>query len=459
MTKNNSKNKLNIILFVLLTVVACSKSDSADNDNVIDNQSPTLNIDKSLIQFDNTMISKSSMAATFSVQSQNLNSEISLSVGDNFEISDDNSDFKKSLTVQPNQNKTLYVRFSPSELGTLTGLITITSSNVSQKTINLSGIAIKLRHNYKTYIKENLKYVNYTGQSSIKSFDLHNDMENIESIKMYVQLECPNTQTGCDDWDVFANILVKEPTSNEWLEIGRYITPYGVDTSPLERGIEMDVTDFKSLLSGSVELKAYIEVWGPSGWNLSVDFDYIEGEPDYKFYQISRVMQYNKNSLEGVIYGEDQSEFDLDKTISFGDNIQSAHLRTIITGWGHATPADSNGRRCAEWCFRTHNIKINDANRFLHEMKGIGCSSNPINNQEGNWTPDRAGWCPGMAVPLRLDNFDEDLNGKTVKFKYAFKPWVNDLQTTANNKHAYYAISTYVVLKSNEEISPAVVTN
>ena len=105
-------------------VIACSKSDSADNDNVIENQSPTLNIDKSLIQFDNTMISKSSMAATFSVQSQNLNSEISLSVGDNFEISDDNSDFKKSLTVQPNQNKTLYVRFSPSELGTPTGLIT-----------------------------------------------------------------------------------------------------------------------------------------------------------------------------------------------------------------------------------------------------------------------------------------------------------------------------------------------
>ena len=280
MKKNNSQNKLNIILFVLLTVIACSKSDSADNDNVIDNQSPTLNIDKSLIQFDNTMISKSSVAATFSVQSQNLNSEISLSVGDNFEISDDNSDFKKSLTVQPNQNKTLYVRFSPSELGTLTGLITITSSNVSQKTINLSGIAIKLRHNYKTYIKEHLAFGSGLSQSSVKSFDLHDDMENIESIRMYVQLECPNA--GCNAWDVFANILVKEPASNEWLEIGRYITPYGVDTSALERGIEIDVTDFKSLLSGSVELKAYIEVWGSDGWNLSVDFDYTEGEPDYK---------------------------------------------------------------------------------------------------------------------------------------------------------------------------------
>ena len=71
------------------------------------------------------------------------------------------------------------------------------------------------------------------------------------------------------------NILVKEPTSNEWLEIGRYITPYGVDTSALDRGIEIDVTDFKSLLTGTVELRAYIEVWGSDGWNLNVEFDYI----------------------------------------------------------------------------------------------------------------------------------------------------------------------------------------
>ena len=62
------------------------------------------------------------------------------------------------------------------------------------------------------------------------------------------------------------------------------------------------------MLTGTVELRAYIEVWGSDGWNLNVEFDYVEGEPDYKYYQISRVVQYNKNSLEGVIYGEDQSE-------------------------------------------------------------------------------------------------------------------------------------------------------
>ena len=54
---------------------------------------------------------------------------------------------------------------------------------------------------------------------------------------------------------------------------------------------------------------------------------------------------------------------------------------------------------------------------------------------------------------------NENLNGKTLKFEYAFQPWVNDLQTSATNKHAYYAISTFVVLKSDQEISPAVVSD
>ena len=60
---------------------------------------------------------------------------------------------------------------------------------------------------------------------------------------------------------------------------------------------------------------------------------------------------------------------------------------------------------------------------------------------------------------LRVDKFSENLNGKTIKFDYNFHPWVNDLKTDASNKHAYYAISTFVVLKSNEEISAAIVSD
>ena len=449
----NQSNIIILSIIALILVYSCSKDDGGGGDDVVVVKTPTLNVNKTSIQFDDTMITKSSNSSTFSVSSQNVNSEVNLATSGEFELSKDNLVYSKSLTLEANESKTLYVRFSPTTIGSQTGSINITNSQVSQKTVSLSGEAIKLRHNYKTYNQEHLAFGSGLSQSSVKTFDLHDDVSNIESIKMYVDLDCPSA--GCNAWDVFANILVKEPTSNEWLEIGRYITPYGVDTSALDRGIEIDVTDFKSLLTGTVELRAYIEVWGSDGWNLNVEFDYVEGEPDYKYYQISRVVQYNKNSLEGVIYGEDQSEFDMTKTITISDEVESTHLRTIITGWGHATPADSDGRRCAEWCFRTHSVKINGASKFQHNMKGIGCGNNPINNQAGNWSPDRAGWCPGMAVPLRIDKFSEDMSNSTFEYDYGFQAWTNNLQTDASNKHAYYAISTFIVLKSNEEISAA----
>ena len=344
----NQSNIIILSIISLILVYSCSKDDGGGgDDNVVVVKTPTVNVNKTSIQFDDTMITKSSNSSTFSVSSQNVNSEVNLATSGEFELSKDNLVYSKSLTLEANESKTLYVRFSPTTIGSQTGSINITNSQVSQKTVSLSGEGIKLRHNYKTYNQEHLAFGSGLSQSSVKTFDLHDDVSNIESIKMYVDLDCPSA--GCNAWDVFANILVKEPTSNEWLEIGRYITPYGVDTSVLDRGIEIDVTDFKSLLTGTVELRAYIEVWGSDGWNLNVEFDYLEGEPDYKYYQISRVVQYNKNSLEGVIYGEDQSEFDMTKTITISDEVESAHLRTIITGWGHATPADSDGRRCAEW--------------------------------------------------------------------------------------------------------------
>jgi len=43
-------------------------------------------------------------------------------------------------------------------------------------------------------------------------------------------------------------------------------------------------------------------------------------------------------------------------------------------------------------------------------MGPIGCGSNPVSPQNGNWEPDRAGWCPGMEVPIRLDKFTNDIS-------------------------------------------------
>ncbi len=308
-------------------------------------------------------------------------------------------------------------------------------------------------YNYKTFQKQIVAFGDGKNQAADKTVTFPTDIEKVQAIKMYVQFDCP-----CNIWDVFANVQAKDPKTGIWYEIGRYITPYGKDSSPLARGLEFDVTDFKSLLTGPTELRIFTEVWGADGWLVSVDFDYIYGKPDFKYSAVTPILQYNKNSLEGVPYGESHN-FDLEKTINVPQNAESTHIRSIISGWGHATPMDQGGRGCAEWCFRTHQIKIDHQDAFQHVLGPIGCAANPIKAQKGNWQPDRAGWCPGMAVPTRIDVLEDAKAGKSFVFEYYFEPWTNNMQATTDNKHAYYAISNFVVVKSNTPIEKATVTD
>ena len=454
-----------LIFSFIFLILSCGGDESSTNE-VIPPQIPTITVDKTSISFDDTMITKSSTTASVFIQSKNVESAVNVTSSEGFEISVNNLDFGNSLTIDANESKTVYVRFSPSNLQDYNGSIDIENTQATNVKINLSGKGVQLRYNYKAFSNKRLAWGSGYSQAASQNFDLHSDNSNIESIMMYIRLECPSG--GCDPWDRFANILVKNSDTNQWYEMARHITPYGVGNSVLDRGLEVDVTDFKSLLVGNVELKTYAETWVSSGWVISLEFDFLAGEPDYKYYQITPVIQFNNNSLSGVPYGGengvtelDETKFDLKKSISLGSNIKSAHFRTIISGWGHATPADSDGRACAEWCFRTHKIKIDNTDKFSHYMGPIGCSSNPITNQGGNWSPDRAGWCPGMVVPVRIDQFNSDISNTTIDFEYYFQPWTNNFVGTQgyNNKNAYNAISSFIVLKSDQQIDAATISN
>ena len=214
------------------------------------------------------------------------------------------------------------------------------------------------------------------------------------------------------------------------------------------------MTDFKFLLTGATELRIYIENWTVKPDIISVDFDYVVGTPDYQNYEVSEVLSLHSNSIDCVPYGVTHN-IDLEKSVLIPIAAESAHFRTIVTGWGHATPTDPDGRPCAEWCYRTHDIKINNSPTFQHYMGPIGCPSNPINNEQepGNWQPNRAGWCPGMAVPVRTNNIDSSYNGSPFIFEYDFQDWTSN----GAGGNAFYAISTYVIVKSNSEINPAVI--
>ena len=110
-------------------------------------------------------------------------------------------------------------------------------------------------------------------------------------ITMNVNLECPNG--GCDPWDRKAKISVMH--LDEWYEIGRYVTPYGV-----ECGWSFDVTDYRSILKGDVSLLSYIDTWVQPGWLVTISFDFISGAPEYNFTTVRNIWNYDY-----VVYGDD----------------------------------------------------------------------------------------------------------------------------------------------------------
>lgn len=302
----------------------------------------------------------------------------------------------------------------------------------------------------KTFDKTHLSFGGEGVQFKEATFNFPVNSGKIEEILMFVKLECPNGVCGA--WDVFANIKVKDPSTNMWLEMGRYITPYGVDNSQRVGGFVFDVTDFKSLLTGTVQLKSFIEVWTVEGWLLTVDFKVTEGNPAFKYSKIVPLIDYTNNSQQ-IPYGEPISDnIKLSGSVSIPENSKSIKLRSTISGWGHATPLDSDGRPSAEWGFRNHNLTLGSKD-FIHKMEPIGCGTNPVSPQNGNWAPDRAGWCPGQEVPIRINSLLAFEAGKTVEYSYQFENWNND----RNNGSAFYSLSTYLVIESDSPIIKPVI--
>ena len=443
----------NLFKLLICTILLTCGSDDESENNVI-NLPASISVNVSSLSFENTMVNQISESQVIIIDAENTSSEVNISAPEGYEVSSDNSSFSQSFSFVPEISNEVYIRFTPAEAINYYSTLVISSNDISNNiNINLFGLGTPLIHNYQAFQNQALGYGGGFSQSASQMFSLHNDLSEIQQIKMYLQIDCPST--GCDDWDRFANVKVKDQATGNWYEIARYITPYWVGTQQLQRGLEFDVTDFKSFLKDNVELRIYIENWTTKADIVSIDFDYIVGTPDYENYEVAEVLSLHSNSISGVPYGVTHN-LDLEKSIQIPSDSENIQFRTIISGWGHATPYDADGRPCAEWCFRTHDIKINGSNTFQHNLGPIGCSANPINNQNpGNWQPDRAGWCPGMAVPVRMNSLDTSYSGSTISFEYDFEDWTSD----GNGGNAFYAISTYIIVKSNSEITAPVVTD
>jgi hypothetical protein len=166
-------------------------------------------------------------------------------------------------------------------------------------------------------------------------------------------------------------------------EIGRFITPYGFGLD-LHDGFTWvyDVSDFEPLLHDSVHLTG-------GNWQelLDIKFEYIVGTPAREVL-----------SVENIWNGDFAlSNFDTrvtEKTMLMNPAAAMYNLKTTASGHQFDNPSN-----CAEFCSRTHTIKV-DGSTVRSFSLWKQCDSNPLYPQGGTWLLDRAAWCPGAPVDV-----------------------------------------------------------
>ena len=242
------------ILFITLTLLL---SFNSCKDEEIPQGSIFINSED--IDFGEVRYDSPSSPMILKVYGSDVHKEITAKVTGDFEISVNGTDYSETVTIpaeEVNTSVSINIRCSPSEKGELKGTITISGENIETKTVSLLAYATDMVQ-VSVFSNERIAFGNGYSQSITKTVNFPVAQEDVQKMIMYIKLRCPDE--GCNKWDMYANINIKDPESGEWLEMGRYITPYGVDNSQRTKGFEIDVTDFKSLLTGSVELKAFIE--------------------------------------------------------------------------------------------------------------------------------------------------------------------------------------------------------
>ena len=245
-------------------------------------------------------------------------------------------------------------------------------------------------------------------------------------ITMHVRLDCPTG--GCDPWDRYGTIgVVTDPGAGDTpatiIELARFMTPYGVGGA-----WTLDVTDMRPLLAGDVTLDAHIDTWvgpgsdGGSGWQLSAWFAMTPGQPRRTAIAVipvwsPRVVRYGYPIVPTAV---DAPKVSLDLPDATGFS-----LRTLVTGHGQGNEDD-----CAEFCPRTHTIRVNGVR---HDVTGwrSDCATSGVRGQLGNYWYSRAGWCPGALVEPWDVDVSRDIRGRTATLAYAITPYVNGCRPDA----------------------------
>jgi len=230
------------------------------------------------------------------------------------------------------------------------------------------------------------------GQTSVTvDGELPSFMGAFDQIIGTLEVKCPAAGGGCGEWDRVASVEARGH-NGQWIEIIRYITPYGVPCSH-----EIDLTDYMSLLQGKVSFRVNCATLD-NGYDYYLTINYNQGTPPHPYSFVFPVW-YDDYPFGDYAMLQPVDDF----SFTFAENAVASKLKLVSTGHGWGSLNTSNA---AEFYEATHNIWINGVQTF-DQHNWVDCNPNPdgCQPQNGTWYYDRAGWCPGSIAPW----FDYDL--------------------------------------------------
>lgn len=246
-------------------------------------------------------------------------------------------------------------------------------------------------------------WLNTGNPSEVVEAELPSYQGAYSQISATLEVSCPTG--GCGEWDRVASIDAKGH-NGEWIEIIRYITPYGVPCSHT-----IDLTDYMSILQGKIAFRLNCGTLD-NGFLYDLTINYTEGTPEYPYSSITRLWN------ESYPFGDPDNLQPCEPlNISYPSNAIASTMKVVSSGHGWG---DNNTGNAAEFHEDTHHIWVNGSQTF-EQHNWMDCNPNPdgCQPQNGTWFYDRAGWCPGAIAPW-FDFNMTDYIGNNVELEYIF---------------------------------------
>lgn len=230
-------------------------------------------------------------------------------------------------------------------------------------------------------------------------------MATFDSLEIDAVVDCQaQNPFACSEWDRIADVqlCLDGAACTNRREIGRWITPYW------RRGRQhyaLDASAFLGLLRTGGATTFFVEL-GPdweraTEWHASVSLRlrHAGGVPSASGAE---------RAFTGGTFDGSYNSAHTPYTFTPPAGTTRVELVTLLTG--HGQDGTTN---CSEWCDHRHTFSINGTALPTIAHTGLigsalGCGRHArdgaIPGQLGNWAPERAYWCPGLAVePIRVD--------------------------------------------------------